>query len=171
MRRIYQSLLRLYPPADRFEFGDEMMWVLAQANADLDRGLLRRVCFYLHEFSGLLYGAAQSHVRHFFGFHDWLPFRRWNMRPGFRFPRSTVVLMCVILAGVGLAIDKAKTVVEMKSVLPHSTLAVWDAMFSSILFALLLVVAAVGTVWGILFALHRTGMQRLDNVQTWPEHE
>jgi len=93
------------------------------------------------------------------------------MRPGFRFPRSTVVLMCVILAGVGLAIDKAKTVVEMKSGLPHSTLAVWDAMFSSILFALLLVVAAVGTVWGILFALHRTGMQRLDNVQTWPEHE
>jgi hypothetical protein len=44
-------------------------------------------------------------------------------------------------------------------------------MFSSILLALLLVLAAVGTVWGILFALHRTGMQRLDNVQTWPEQQ
>ncbi|HXU18810.1 MAG TPA: hypothetical protein VN708_27130 [Terriglobales bacterium] len=171
MLRIYQSLLHLYPPAHRLEFGDEMAGVFAQANADLDRSLPRRICFYSHEFSGLVYGAAQSHVRHFFGFHDWLPFRRWNMHPGFRFPRSTVVLMCVILAGVVLAIDKAKTVVQMKSGLPHATLAVWDAMFSSILLALLLVLAAVGTVWGILFALHRTGMQRLDNVQTWPEQQ
>jgi phosphoribosylcarboxyaminoimidazole (NCAIR) mutase len=92
------------------------------------------------------------------------------MHPGFRFPRSTVVLMCVILAGVVLAIDKAKTIVQMKSGVPHASLAVWDAMLSTILLALLLVVAAVGTVWGILFALHRTGMQRLQNVQTWPEH-
>ena len=91
------------------------------------------------------------------------------MRPGFRFPRSTVFLMCVILAGVVLAIDKAKTVVRMKDGLPPGTMAVWDPMLWSVLFALLLVVAAVAAVWAILYALRRTGMQRLDNIQTWPE--
>jgi hypothetical protein len=171
MVRLYQCLLRLYPAAHRLEFGDEMQWVFAQAKADLDCGLLRRLGFYWREFSGLVYGAAQSHFRHHFGIHDWLPFRRWNMRPGFRFPRSTVFLMCVILAGVVLAIDQAKTVVQMKKGLPPGPLAVFDATLWSALIGLLLVGAAAATVWGILFALHRTGMQRMDNIETWPERQ
>jgi hypothetical protein len=169
MLRIYQGLLRLYPAAYRLEFRDEMAWVFAQAQADLHHGLIRRVGFYSREFSGLVCGAAQSHLRYLFGFHDWLPFRRWNMRPEFRFPRSTVILMCVILAGVVLAIDKAKDIVRMKDGLPPGTITVWDSMLGSVVCALLLVIAMVAAVWGILFALRRTGMQRLDNIQTWPE--
>lgn len=169
MIRIYQRLLRLYPAVERFEFGDEMTCVFAQARADLDRGLLRRVSFYAHEFSGLVFGAARSHFRQVFGFQDWVPFRRWHMRPGFRFPRSTVFLMCVILAGVVLAIEKAETIVQVKSGLPPGVPTFWAVMGWPTLLALLVVVAGVVLVWSILFALHRTGMQRLDNVQTWRE--
>ena len=79
------------------------------------------------------------------------------MHPQFRFPRSTVFLMCVILAGVVTAIDKAKTVVRMKEGLPPGTTAVWDPMLWSLLFALALVLIAVGSVWGVLFALRREG--------------
>jgi hypothetical protein len=169
MLRMYQGLLRLYPASHRLEFGDEMAWVFTQAKADLDGGPFCRVCFYSREFSGLVCGAAQSHLRQLLGFHDWLPLRRWNMRPEFRFPRSTVFLMCVILAGVVLAIDKAKDIVRMKDGLPPVTMTVWDPMLWSVLFALLLVIAMVAAVWGILFALRRTGMQRLDNIQSWPD--
>jgi len=169
MLRIYQALLHLYPAAQRLEFGDEMVGVFSHAKADLNPGFIRRVGFYWQEFSGLIYGAAQSHFRHLFGIHDWLAFRRWNMRPGFRFPRSTMFLMCVILAGVVLAIDKAKEVVRMKDGLPPGTISVWDPMLWSVLIVLLLIGAAAATVWGILFALHRTGMQRLDNIATWSE--
>lgn len=93
------------------------------------------------------------------------------MRPEFRFPRSTVFLMWVILAGVVLAIEKAKTVVRLKEGLPPGTITVWDPMLWSMLCALLLVIVMVAAagVWGILFALRRTGMQRFDNIQTWPE--
>jgi hypothetical protein len=171
MLRIYQGLLRLYPVSYRLEFEDEMAWVFAQARADLDCSLFGRVYFYAREFSGLVCGAGQSHLRHLFGFHEWLPFKRWNMRPEFRFPRSTVFLMCVILAGVVLAIEKAKTVVRLKDGLPPGTTTVWDPMLWSMLWGLLLVIVMVAAagVWGILFALRRTGMQRLDNIQTWPE--
>ena len=88
------------------------------------------------------------------------------MRPGFRFPRSTMFLMCVILAGVVLAINKAKDVVRMKDGLAPGTIAVWDPMLWSVPIVLLVVAGAAATVWGILFALHRTGMQRLDNIAT-----
>ena len=88
------------------------------------------------------------------------------MRPQFRFPRSTVFLMCVILAGVVLAIDKAKQIVQMKQGHPLGTVAAWDPMLGSLLFALALVLIAVAAAWGVLFALHRTGMHRLSNVTT-----
>lgn len=89
------------------------------------------------------------------------------MRPQFRFPGSTVFLMCVILAGVVLAIDKAKTVVQMREGLPTGIALGWHSLFWLYPFAVALAIA--GAVWGILFALRRTGMHRLDSVQTWPE--
>jgi hypothetical protein len=33
------------------------------------------------------------------------------------------------------------------------------------------VLAVVGAVWGILFALHRTGMHRLDRMRAWPDQK
>ena len=86
------------------------------------------------------------------------------MRPEYRFPKLTLFLMCVILAGLVLAIDKAKDVVHMKQGLPLGTISVWDPMVLAVLLTLAFIVAVVAAVWGILFALRRTGMQRLDHV-------
>jgi len=147
-----------------------MTAVFVQARRDAQGApFATRTFFYFREISGLLSGALRGHLRRVVGFNDWIPSRRFDMHPQFRFPRSTVFLMCVILAGVVTAIDKAKTVVRMKEGLPPGTTAVWDPMLWSLLFALALVLIAVAAVWGILFALRRSGMHRLDGIQTWPE--
>ena len=91
------------------------------------------------------------------------------MRPEFRFPRSTVFLMCVILAAVVLAIHKAKSVVVINEGLRSETVTIWDPLFW--LCPLGAVLAVVGAVWGILFALRRTGLHHLDRAQTWPEQK
>ena len=90
------------------------------------------------------------------------------MRPQYRFPRSTVFLMWVILAGVVLAIDKAKVVATSG---PHEVIVAWNSLPLFLLLFPALACAAVLVVWGLLFALHRTGMHRLDGVQAWPEQK
>jgi len=169
MLRVYRSLLYLYPALVRAELGDEMTAVFLQARVEVgERSMFGRAAFCLREISGLIGGALRAHVLSWFGF-DWVPFRRFDMRPGFRFPRSTVFLMCVILAGVVLAIEKAKTVVEMKEGFASGAAGTLDPMLWSVLLAMAIVFAAVAAVWGVLFALHRTGMHRLGDVQTWPD--
>ena len=170
MLRLYRGLLYLYPAAYRKEFGDEMQCVFRQAQAARSIvPLLNRVTFCTRELVGLLSGAAQAHFLSLFGMDDWLRLRRFNMRPQYRFPRSTVFLMCVILAGVVLAIEKAKTIVQMKEGLPPETMAVWHPLFW--LYPFTLVLAVVSAIWGILFALRRSGMHRLDRAQTWPQQQ
>jgi hypothetical protein len=164
---LYRSLLRLYPAAYLREYGGEMTLVFAQAQTDAREKTLRaRVSFCWREVTGLLAGALRQRV---FGPHHCGGIRRFGMRPEFRFPRSTVFLMSVILAGVVLAIDKANTVVQMKEGLPAGTVEAWYPMLWGLLCALALVVAAVAVGWGILFALRQTGMHRLGNVETWPQ--
>ena len=89
------------------------------------------------------------------------------MRPGFKFPRSTVFLMCLILAGVVVAIEKAKDITSKYG--PPHAVAVGVSLPWFLLFALATAAVFVAATWGILFALHRTGMQRLDNVETWAQ--
>ena len=166
MLRAYRSLLYLYPPIYRQEFGDEMVWVFSQGQSEVnERGIAARGIFCVREIGGLLSGAATAHLRKLFGFNNWLPFRRFDMRPGFRFPRSTVFLMCVILAGVALAIEKAKTIQVKYG--PQEVMAVWNSLPWFLLLFPALACMAVAAVWGILFALRRTGVHRLDDVQTW----
>jgi|SRR6185503_5480947 hypothetical protein len=166
MLALYRSLLRLYPRDYFHEYAGEMEWVFCQAQEEA-RGhtLKRRALFCAREISGALAGALRQRLFSVWGANL---SRRFDMRPGFRFPRSTVLLMCVILAGVKLAIEKAKTVAEAG--LRSGTVAFWHPLlFWLYPFAVVLVV--VGAVWGILFALRRTGMHRLANVQTSPEHQ
>lgn len=167
MLAIYRSLLRLYPTAYFREYAGEMTWVFAQAQTEVrEKALPVRALFCFREITGLVAGALRQRL---FG-PNWNLSRRFSMRPEFRFPRSTVFLMCVILAGVIWAIEKAK-VIQMKYG-PAATVAVWDPLPWSLLLALGLVLAAVAAAWGVLFALRQTGMHRLGNVQTWTEqHE
>jgi hypothetical protein len=160
-------LLRLYPASYRDEFGDEMASVFRAAQSEIPLAAASKLSFYRREFVGILSGALRAHLDSLFG--PTVPFRRFYMQPQFRFPRSTVFLMCVILAGVIMAIEKAKIVVQMKEGLPVETVAVWHPLFWFYPFAVVL--AVVGAVWGILFALRRTGMHRLDRMRVWPDQQ
>jgi len=86
-----------------------------------------------------------------------------NMR---RFPISTIALMIVILAGVVLAIESAKAI-QVKY--DAGAVSVWDTMPGFVAIGLALVCCAAVAGWAILFVLHRSGMHRLDNVQTWSD--
>lgn len=167
MLALYRGLLHLYPASYRLGFGDEMTGVFVSAEVDiLSASRLSRLAFYSRELSGLLSGALHAHLVSLFGSKDWFPLRRWNMRPSFRFPRSTVFLMSIILFGVVLAIEKAKIIVRIKSGLPAAGASVWDPMLWSLIFAIALVLIAVIAGWGVLFALRRTGVQRLAELDT-----
>ena len=169
MLRLYQGLLYLYPAAYRQEFGEEMQSVFLQAQAEGSMApLLRRATFSVREISGLLSGAAQAHLRSLFGIDDWFRHRRFNMRPQYRFPRSTVFLMWVILAGVVLAIQKAR---DIATSTPHEVMVAWKSLPLFLLLFPALACAAVVAVWALLFALRRTGMHRLDGMQSWPEQK
>ena len=160
MLRLYRSLLCLYPPAYRSEFGPEMTSVFVQAMQDMrEQSLLRRGFFYAREACGLISGAARSHLGYVSG-NDWTPFRRFNMYRQFRFPRSTVFLMCVILAAVTFAIEKAQHIQADRT---GAQLRTETAAPLILTFIIVYVAAAAG--WGILFALRRTGVHRLDKVQ------
>lgn len=163
MLRVFLSLLYLYPSAYRREFGDEMSSVFLAARSGVPP-MFARAIFYLREMKGLLAGALHAHLFSVFGHDDWMYLRRFKMRPQFRFPRSTVFMMWVILAGVLLAIEKAKTVQVKYG--PQEVMAVWNSLPWFLLFFPALACATVAVVWGILFALHRTGMHRLNNVGT-----
>ena len=161
----YRWLLYLYPRSYRREFGEEMTYVFGEARSELRPRVPAKLRFYLREFRGLLRGALYAHFAVLLG--PAIPSWRFYMKSQFRFPRSTVFLMWVILAGVVLAIEKAKIVVQMQEGLPSGTVAVWHPLFWLYPFAVVLVL--VGAIWGILFALRRTGMHRLANVETSPE--
>jgi hypothetical protein len=165
---VYRFLMCFYPRSYRHEFGAEMTYVFCAARRDLPPALFTKISFYLHEFGGLIWGALCAHF-------DWLlgpniSIRRFSMQSQFRFPRSTVFLMWVILAGVVLAIQKAKIVVQREEGLPSGTVAVWHP-FLFWLYSFAVVLAVAGAIWGILFALRRTGMHRLANVETLPEQQ
>lgn len=171
MTGLYRNLLYLYPASYRYEFGDEMTFVFAQARYDMRRRRFgARISFSFREIGGLLAGALHSHLRQHFGFNDWLPLRRFNMRPGFRFPRSTVFLMFVILAGVLMAIEQAKVIVHKFDYrfadASRHIISVWDGLPWFLFLAIGLMCVAVAAVWGVLFAMRRTGMHRLADLDT-----
>lgn len=86
------------------------------------------------------------------------------MRSEFRFPKTTAVLMTIILAGVAMIIKKGEAIeASWRSGQPplgpiepvHSTLLGGIA----VLFVCFYAAGLIG--WGILFALRRSGVHRL----------
>jgi hypothetical protein len=169
MQSLYRRLLYLYPTGHRHEYAVEMAVVFREAEDALaGKHLVLRCSFYAREISGVLAGALREHVRGLLGLSRWISFRRFDMRPDFRFPRSTVFLMAVILAGVLLTIEKA-TAIEIRY--GGSLGTVWPSLPWFFVFMLLTMGGLAVIVWAILFALRRTGSHRLANVQTWPEQK
>lgn len=171
MLSLCRYLLYLYPTAHRLEYEEEMVAVLRERQTESrNSGMVARWAFWAREIAGLLRGALQEHVLAVTGFHSWAEYRlrRFSMRSEFRFPKATGWLMLVILAAVVMAIEKAKAI---SASLPDTHPYVGPiqlAQFSVIsTFALVFVagcvIAAVG--WAVLFALRRSGVQRLSDLR------
>jgi hypothetical protein len=140
-----------------------MSLVFRQAQDALPQARLLRTSFVAREVVGLLRGALRQRFYGFLTVPKLSSARRFHMR---RFPLSAIGLMIVIVAGVVLSIEVAHSI-QLKY--DPSSRPVWGTMpgFFSLGFAIVLAVAAA--IWGILYALHRSGMHRLSNVQTWTE--
>jgi hypothetical protein len=167
MFSLYRSLLYLYPPAHRHEYGEEMIDVFREVQDEAAKqGVPARALLWLREVQGLLAGALGEHLRNIAGSPRSSPIfsRRLSMRSEFRFPKATATLMTIILAAVVMAIEKATAI--QNSVPPSSPRVgpIQPAHFT-LLPTLLLILsfACLGGIvgWGILFALHRSGTQRL----------
>ena len=174
MHILYQRLLRLYPADYRMEYGEEMFEVFSQACADVRTPWLR-AGFFGREFTGLLAGALFERIRQLTGNHHWPLYtsRRFRMRDKtWRYSKATIVLMTLILACTVMIIQKAESVALS---LPHSNPSLppirsLTAALSPVFALAILSTAIIAiVVWAILFALRRSGVHRLSDVQTWPQ--
>jgi hypothetical protein len=167
MLGIYRLLLLLYSAPHRHEFGEEMTAVFLEAQAETaQKGAVAQTVFCTREAAGLLFGAVRERVRVPSGVQICMPFstRRFTMRTEFRFPKSTAVLMTIILAGIVVAIEKAKAIqASLPDVNPRLG-AIQPAHFTflpTVALGLLFFYAAGLIGWAILFTLHRSGVHRL----------
>ena len=89
------------------------------------------------------------------------------MRP-FRFPRSTIFLMLLILASTVFAIEQGRQISRLYPVDSHFEIA-WSDVFriGAGLAAILWSIGALGYL--VLFALRQSGAQRFPNIRTWAE--
>jgi hypothetical protein len=159
MLSLYRGLLYLYPSIYRREYSDEMISVFRDAHADVSAASIAdRISFRIRETLGLLAGAVRERVRFVSDRYPLIAFRRFDMRPEFRFPRSTVFLMSIIFAGVILAMEKAN-LIQVKYAAGVGS--IWASLPWFLGFTLLFTWGAALVIWGILFALGRTGTHRL----------
>jgi len=89
------------------------------------------------------------------------------MRTEFRFPKSTAVLMMIILAGVVLAIEKGKAIQASLPAANPSIGPIQPAQhtFLPVIAMVFLFFYAAGLIgWAILFALRRSGTHRLAEI-------
>ncbi|HVN17414.1 MAG TPA: hypothetical protein VMU05_01535 [Dongiaceae bacterium] len=173
MLTVYRQLLRLYPAEYREVFGDEIMTVLAEArDQNANRKVIARLRILLRESAGLVTGALRERFNTFIEMQAELSIGRFTMRNGFRFPKSTIIFMALILAGVVMAIQRGEQIaVSLPHVNPqigpiqpvHSTLLPPIVLFL-LLFYLL---GFVG--WAIVFALRRSGIHRLADMSGQPK--
>lgn len=167
MLNLYRQLLRLYPTSYREEFAEEMLAVFQDVTSEnTNKTLVARTGFQIREIAGLIGGACEEHLRLATGqeFELSFPPRSFIMRNGFRFPKSTAVLMALILGGVVLAIKRGE---DIAASLPHvnppigTIQPVHSALLPPIVQFVLFFYAAGLVGWAILFALKKSGVHRL----------
>jgi hypothetical protein len=166
---LYRNALLLYPASHREQFGEEMIAVFRELQAETaTKGVLARSGFCVRETAGVVAGALREHWRVLGGDHVWLLFshRRFTMRTEFRFPKATAILMAIILGGVMLAIQKGENIsaslrgaVEPPIGAIHPTHSV---LLGGIVLGFVFFYAAGMIGWAILFAMRRSGVHRLE---------
>jgi hypothetical protein len=171
MLTVYRKLLSLYPAEHRELFSEEMMAVLREESDDhANKKLLMRGRFFAREITGLLNGAFREHFRVWVEIQDGLSLAtgRFSMHNGFRFPKTTIVFMALILARVVTAIKKgediAASVPNVDPPLPIHIQPVHSILLGGLplFFAFFYAAGLIG--WAIMFALRRSGTHRLDNM-------
>lgn len=169
MLAVYRTLVRLYPAEHREIFGGEMLRVLAEeGSAASKQSVTARLRVFAREACGLMLGAAWEHLRMLVEIQGGLFVRtgRFQMRNGFRFPKSTIIFMTLILAGVILAIKRGEDIAaSFPRVNPQASpiqLAHSTVPPIAIFVVLFYVFGLVGG--AILFALRRSGVGRLSGV-------
>jgi hypothetical protein len=162
---VYRNLLRLYPALHRKQFGEEMVAVFGERQAETaSKSMLDRGMFLARETTGVVGGALLEHWRVLGGdsIGLWFPPRRFTMRTEFRFPKTTAVLMMIILAGVVLAIQKGETISSSHVNPPIGPLPPTHSVLLGGIFLTLAFFYAAGLIgWAILFAMRRSGVHRL----------
>jgi hypothetical protein len=162
---IYRNLLRLYPATHRQEFGEEMAAVFGDVLAEkASQSLWNRDVFLAREAVSILSGALQEHWRALGGdpVELWFPTRRFTMHNQFRFPKTTAVLMTIILGGVVMAIKKGETISSSHVNPPIGPLPPTHSVLLGGIFLTLAFFYAAGLIgWAILFAMRRSGVHRL----------
>ena len=169
---VYRLCLRCYPAAYRLVFANEMLDVFTQARAEAAAlGKWHHFRFLVRECRGALGGACFEHSRRVLGpeITSLFPVGRLFMRSAAKFPLPALVFMVLSFFGVVYAIAKAEAVsvsvpqgnptLELHPVhlvLPGGILLMW-------------VVACLAGVagWAVLFALRRSGAERLSKTETW----
>ena len=173
--RLYRQALRLYPAFHRERFGEEMVAVFRELQAETaSRGLFPRSLLSVREISGVVAGALGERwcAAGCDSFWLWFPTRRLTMRNEFRFPKTTAVLMTIILAGVVLAIQRGEAIQRS---LPYANPPigpihpVHSTLLPGVVFGLAFFYAAGLMGWAILFALRRSGVHRLDETSIQPK--
>ncbi len=171
MVAIYRRILRLYPAEYRRLFGEEMLAVLIEEQDENAKSKLRdRGWLVVREASGLFMGALRERFRVLTHIQDELSFAagRFAMRNGFRFPKTTIVFMMLILGGVLTAIKKgqdiATSVPNVDPPLPVHIQPTHSILLGGmpLLFAFFYAAGLIG--WAILFALRRSGVHRLSDI-------
>jgi len=177
MHRLYTWLLWLYPEEFRRQFGEEMLLVFGDMRAAASReGPASQLNLALHEVSGMVCGALGEHIRSLARLHSFT--RRFVMIPKgsrFRFPLAAITLMVFSFAGVVFAIHNARAIAfslagttytrhgQLYTYRPEGLSFTQTFGFA---FGVTLVCAVV--VWAVLHTLHRSGVHRLSEAQTWP---
>lgn len=163
MVSFYRRLLYLYPSIYRRQYADEMVCVFRDAEADARAASVReRISFPIRETLGLLAGATRERLQVVSGSYPVISFTRFDMHPEFRFPRSTVFLMSVILAGVLLAMEKANTI---QATYAPGEGSVWQSLPWFLVLTVGFTSAVALVVLGVRFARGRAGVQRLANIE------
>ena len=177
MRRFYEWLLWLYPEEFRRQFGEEMLLVIGDMDAAASRaGVASQIQFALHEAGGMVGGALGEHIRSVAGLHSLSRRIAMISRPlRFRFPIAAITLMVLSFAGVVFAIYDARTIafaLAGTAYMRHGQMYAYNPEGLSFMqtfgfaFGVTLVCAVV--VWAVLHTLHRSGVHRLSEAQTWP---
>lgn len=149
-----------------------MMGVLLEVDADIKKQHgFAQVFAYSRETGGLLRGALHEHMHNMIFPQPGPVFspRRFAMRSEFRFPKSTVTLMAIILLVVIVTIEKAKAI-SAAAAHTNANIGLVQPVPVTIVPTFLIVFAAVGVIaglsWLMLFALHRSGTQRFAQLST-----